>query len=108
VELTHACLARIQKLQPLLNAYITVIGDQALAEERMRDSELQRGNWRGPIHGVPIALRDNIEHQRVFAPPAQASCFRIESPRKTPNPLFSQVGRNRLEWATEDAGLCTN
>jgi aspartyl-tRNA(Asn)/glutamyl-tRNA(Gln) amidotransferase subunit A len=61
VDLTHARLARIQKLQPLLDAYITVIGYQALVEARMSDSELQRGNWRGPIHGVPIALKDNID-----------------------------------------------
>lgn len=61
VDLTSACLARTRKLQPLLNAYITVRGDQALAEARMLDSELQRGKWRGPLHGVPIALKDNID-----------------------------------------------
>ncbi len=61
VDLTRACLARIDKLQPLLNAYITVTGDQALADARMLDAELQRGKWRGPFHGVPIALKDNID-----------------------------------------------
>jgi aspartyl-tRNA(Asn)/glutamyl-tRNA(Gln) amidotransferase subunit A len=61
VDLTRACLARTKKLQPLLNAYITVTGDQALAEARMLDSELQRGKWRGPLHGVPVALKDNID-----------------------------------------------
>ena len=61
VELTRACLARIQKVQPLLNAYITLTGDQALAQARMLDAELQRGKWRGPFHGIPIALKDNID-----------------------------------------------
>src|SRR5580693_3539627 len=61
VDLTQACLARIQKLQPLLNAYITVTGNEALADARRLDGELQRGKWRGPLHGVPIALKDNID-----------------------------------------------
>ena len=61
VELTRACLTRIEKLQPVLNAFITVTGDQALAEARRLDAELRRGKWRGPFHGVPIALKDNID-----------------------------------------------
>lgn len=61
VELTRACLARTAKLQPVLNAYITVTGDQALAEARKADEDLQHGRWRGPFHGIPIALKDNID-----------------------------------------------
>jgi aspartyl-tRNA(Asn)/glutamyl-tRNA(Gln) amidotransferase subunit A len=61
VDLTHACLTRIEKLQPLLNAYITVTGDEALRAARMLDVELQRGKWRGPLHGIPLALKDNID-----------------------------------------------
>ena len=61
VELTTACLKRTEKLQPLLNAYITVTPEQALADARVLDAELQRGKWRGPFHGVPIALKDNID-----------------------------------------------
>jgi aspartyl-tRNA(Asn)/glutamyl-tRNA(Gln) amidotransferase subunit A len=61
VELTRGCLARIDKLQPLLNAYITVSSDQALEQARMLDAELQRGKLRSPFHGVPIALKDNID-----------------------------------------------
>lgn len=61
VDLTRACLRRIEKYQPLLNAVITVTGEEALAEARMKDAELQRGKWRGPFHGIPIALKDNID-----------------------------------------------
>jgi aspartyl-tRNA(Asn)/glutamyl-tRNA(Gln) amidotransferase subunit A len=61
VDLTQACLTRTEKLQPLLNAYITVTGDEALAAARMLDAELQRGKWRGPLHGIPMALKDNID-----------------------------------------------
>src|SRR5580658_7921302 len=61
VDLTQACLARIAKLQPVLNAYITVSSDQALDQARILDAELKSGKWRGPFHGVPIALKDNID-----------------------------------------------
>ncbi|HLI85290.1 MAG TPA: amidase [Bryobacteraceae bacterium] len=61
VDLTRACLARIEKYQNLLNAFITVTGDAALAEAKMAEAELQRGKRRGPWHGIPIALKDNID-----------------------------------------------
>ena len=58
VELTNACLAQIEKLNPTLNAFITVTRESALAEARAAEAEMQRGRWRGPLHGVPIALKD--------------------------------------------------
>jgi aspartyl-tRNA(Asn)/glutamyl-tRNA(Gln) amidotransferase subunit A len=61
VELTRACLERIETYNPMLNAFITVTREQALAAARALDAELQRGNWRGPLHGVPIALKDNMD-----------------------------------------------
>jgi aspartyl-tRNA(Asn)/glutamyl-tRNA(Gln) amidotransferase subunit A len=61
VDLTRACLARIDKYQPVLNAYITVVREQALAEAAMRDAELKSGKPRGPFHGIPIALKDNFD-----------------------------------------------
>jgi aspartyl-tRNA(Asn)/glutamyl-tRNA(Gln) amidotransferase subunit A len=61
VELTRACLDRIEKLNPTLNAFITVLADSALAEARMAETEIARGEWRGPLHGIPIALKDIID-----------------------------------------------
>lgn len=58
VELTKACLARIERLNPALNAFITVTADSALAEARAAEADVQRGKWRGPLHGIPIALKD--------------------------------------------------
>ena len=58
VALTRACLARIEKLNPTLNAFITVTAESALAEARASETEIQRGRWRGLLHGVPIALKD--------------------------------------------------
>ena len=61
VDLTQACLKRIEKYNPVLHAFITTTADQALAEARQAESDLRRGNRRGPLHGVPIALKDNID-----------------------------------------------
>ena len=58
VELTNACLAQIEKLNPTLNAFITVTRESAVAEARAAEGEIQRGRWRGPLHGIPIALKD--------------------------------------------------
>jgi len=58
VEITQACLRRIEALNPSLNAFITVTAESALAEARRAESEVQRGEWRGPLHGIPIALKD--------------------------------------------------
>src|SRR5271168_2889410 len=66
VELTKLLLARIEKLNPQLNAYITVTADQALAQAKKAQSELfaphrRKGHQdRGPLHGIPISLKDNI------------------------------------------------
>src|ERR1700687_71589 len=61
VELTRACLDRIEKLNPALNAFITVTAETALAEARAAEIEISRGDWRGPLHGIPIALKDLID-----------------------------------------------
>ena len=61
VELTHECLIRIERLNPKLNAFITVTADSAVAEAREAEAEVQHDGWRGPLHGIPIALKDLID-----------------------------------------------
>jgi aspartyl-tRNA(Asn)/glutamyl-tRNA(Gln) amidotransferase subunit A len=58
VELTKQCLDQIVKLNPALNAFITVTGDSALARAQELDRELAGGFDRGPLHGIPIAHKD--------------------------------------------------
>lgn len=58
VELTQACLARIERLNPRLNAFITVTAESGLAEAHAAEADIQHGRWRGPLHGIPIALKD--------------------------------------------------
>ena len=61
LELTRTCLDRIEKLNPRLNAFITVMAESALAEARAAEKEILRGEWRGPLHGIPIAIKDLID-----------------------------------------------
>jgi aspartyl-tRNA(Asn)/glutamyl-tRNA(Gln) amidotransferase subunit A len=61
VELTKVCLARIERLNPELNAFITVTAKDALAQAREVEADVQRGRWRGPLHGIPIGLKDLID-----------------------------------------------
>src|SRR5687767_4452101 len=61
VDLTEACLQRIEKHNPAFNAFITISREQALKAAREAEAEIQRGRWRGPLHGMPIALKDNID-----------------------------------------------
>ena len=58
VELTQAYLDRIDALEPRINAYITVTGDLAMERARQAEAEIAAGQNRGPLHGVPIALKD--------------------------------------------------
>src|SRR6201994_4522641 len=61
VDLTRACLTRIERYNDKLHAFITVTGEQALADARAMEAEQAQGKWRGPLHGIPIALKDNID-----------------------------------------------
>ena len=60
-QLTKAVLARIAVYDPKINAYITVMSDQALQQAAKLDEEQKAGKFRGPLHGIPIALKDNID-----------------------------------------------
>lgn len=57
---TEAHLARIARLNPLLQAYVTVTAERARAEAQAADAEIATGNCRGPLHGVPYCLKDII------------------------------------------------
>jgi len=72
VELTQECLARIEKLNLVLNAFITITADSAMAEARRAETEITRGEWRGPLHGIPLALKDLIDTASIRTTAASA------------------------------------
>jgi len=57
-ELTEACLARIEAVEPRLNAFVTVTADVARRQAREAGDEIAAGRYRGPLHGIPVAVKD--------------------------------------------------
>ena len=58
VELTRACLERIQDTDERLHSFILLLADEALEQARTAEAEILRGSYRGPMHGIPFALKD--------------------------------------------------
>lgn len=58
VEVMEAHLARIEATEATLNSFITLLPEQALADAKVAEAEIQAGNYLGPLHGIPIALKD--------------------------------------------------
>ncbi len=65
-EAVRAALARLDQLEDKLNAFITVLREQAPAEAKKADEEIARGNYRGPLHGVPVTIKDMFETAGVL------------------------------------------
>jgi aspartyl-tRNA(Asn)/glutamyl-tRNA(Gln) amidotransferase subunit A len=65
VELTRAVLGRIETLEPILRAYITVLPEQALADAAMAEAAIRLGNDLGPFHGIPIGVKDLLMTQGI-------------------------------------------
>lgn len=61
LEAVSAALARLEKLEDKLNAFITVLREPALAEAQKADDEIARGNYRGALHGIPVTIKDMFE-----------------------------------------------
>ncbi|HKC55101.1 MAG TPA: amidase [Vicinamibacterales bacterium] len=81
VEVVEACLARIEELQPRLNAFITVLDEQAREQARQADEDIRAGRYLGPLHGIPVGVKDfydtaNVRTTAAFEP------FRNRVPRR--------------------------
>src|SRR6266542_3912656 len=70
--LVEACLARIKEWEPHLNAFITLTHERAQADARTAQAEIAGGHYRGPLHGIPIALKDNIDTAGIRTTAASA------------------------------------
>lgn len=73
VDLTKECLEAIARLNPTLNAFITVTADSALEEANLAEKEIAAGNYRDPLHGIPIGLKDLIDTAGVRTTAASAA-----------------------------------
>jgi aspartyl-tRNA(Asn)/glutamyl-tRNA(Gln) amidotransferase subunit A len=61
LEVMEATLARLEHLEKRLNAFITVLPEQSLLAAKTADEEIARGRYRGPLHGVPVSIKDMFE-----------------------------------------------
>jgi aspartyl-tRNA(Asn)/glutamyl-tRNA(Gln) amidotransferase subunit A len=61
VELARAILQRIESVDGELHAYLKLMGESALDEARAAEAEMQKGNYRGPLHGIPVAVKDQLD-----------------------------------------------
>src|SRR5438876_1600784 len=61
VELTRACLERIERVDPVVHAFVSVDAEHALQEAQRAEREIKAGHYRGPLHGIPIGLKDNYD-----------------------------------------------
>lgn len=115
VEIARNCLERIEKLNPSLNAFITVMTDSALLQARKAEAELLAGEWRGPLHGVPIALKDLIDTAGVRTTAATAAFVNrvpeqdAEVVRRLRNAGAVIIGKNNLhEFAYGGSSLVSH
>jgi aspartyl-tRNA(Asn)/glutamyl-tRNA(Gln) amidotransferase subunit A len=65
VELTDVCLARIARGNSQLNAFVIVTEEQARTQARKAEREITAGKWRGPLHGIPVGLKDVFETKGI-------------------------------------------
>ena len=65
VEVTQTMLSRIDELNPKIHAYYTVFHDEVLEDARRAEQEIARGNYRGPLHGIPMGIKDIYEMKRT-------------------------------------------
>src|SRR3984885_8854304 len=90
VEVTNATLKRIAELDGHYHSYATVLAERALTRAKAADAEIARGLWRGPLHGVPIAVKDLC--YTTFAPTCAGTTI-----FKTFTPSFNATVVERLE-----------
>ena len=89
LETINACLRRIEELQPSLNAFIRVMVDDARRDAETADRELAAGRDRGPLHGVPIAVKDIIDVSGI--PTTAASRVREGHVARSDAPVMTRL-----------------
>lgn len=110
VELTHACLDRITRLDPKVQAFLHLDVDGAIDAARAAEAEIRRARYRGPLHGIPVALKDNYDTRgllttngsEVFAgriPSRDAAVW--ERLRSAGAVLLGKVGMHEVAWGVD-------
>jgi len=109
VEVVGSVLRQIERIDGQVNAYITVMAESAMSDAREAESEIARGAYRGPLHGVPIALKDLLhtrgvrttagsEIMRDFVPAEDAAV--VASLREAGAVLVGKTGMHEFAFGT--------
>ncbi len=107
VELVAGVLERIHRLDGRINAFIRVLDESAMAQAEAAQREITRGEWRGPLHGVPIAIKDIIDVKGVpttagskvwqgFLPSGDA--FVVQKLKEAGAVLVGKLNMHELAW----------
>ena len=83
VEVTESYLERIDDLNFKFNSYLTVCHTEALQAAKEAEQSISRGNYLGPMHGIPVAVKDQL-WTKASAPPSVRGSWRTSSPKRTP------------------------
>jgi aspartyl-tRNA(Asn)/glutamyl-tRNA(Gln) amidotransferase subunit A len=109
VELTAAYLERIDRLQPKVNAYVTLTAERAMSDAKTTTDEIAAGNYRGPLHGIPIGLKDLYETagirttagSKVFANHVPAKdCTVARKLCEAGSVLLGKLNTHEFAWGT--------
>ena len=112
LELTQICLQRIEAINPQINAFITLTAESALAEARAATEEIAQGNYRGPLHGIPLAIKDLFDVRGVATTAgspllkynvAQDDAFVVKQLREAGAIFLGKL--NMHEWALGVTGV---
>ena len=112
LELTQICLQRIAAINPQINAFITITAESALNEGRSATAEIMRGEYRGPLHGIPLAIKDLFDVRGVATTAgspllkdniAQDDAFVVKQLREAGAVFLGKL--NMHEWALGVTGV---
>jgi aspartyl-tRNA(Asn)/glutamyl-tRNA(Gln) amidotransferase subunit A len=102
VEIVHACLKRIKEFEPKLNAFITVLEDQALEQAKDTEVEIQAGKWRGSLHGIPLGIKYFYD-TAVIKTTAASEYYRPRPRKRCRRRRETKGGRGDHYWKNEYA-----
>lgn len=103
VEYTESLLARTEALEPQLNAFITRTPDVAMAAARAAEAEIMHGNWCGPLHGIPFALKDIYDTAGILTSGHSRTCI-----NRIPDKDATTVARLKAAGAVMTGKLATH
>jgi len=105
VELVQAYLARIERLNDALHAYVRVLPDEALAAARAAEAEIAAGHYRGPLHGIPIGLKDILRHSGSGDRGRFETVSRARPRRRCDDRPALETGRRHSARQADDLGV---